>query len=239
MLAGLGETWYFPSENSFKHYPHCRAQHGLFDLLVEVLDENNIATSEITAIRAHGEGHVERALWLNSNVTDTVEAQFSIAHGMAVAAQRLTPSKEWQSDEVVYSPAVVDLARVVTYETHSEWQDAIVNEPLARPSRVEVDARGTTFVGELRYPRGTAGNADTAMSDDELAAKFRINVSGVLSDAQARSALDMLMSLDSVADVRPVLRSLAAPRGSRVVDAPAAIPTPRTEHGRRPVDEPA
>jgi 2-methylcitrate dehydratase PrpD len=237
MLAGIGETWYFPNENSFKHYPHCRAQHGLFDLLVDVLNENNIATSEITAIRAQGEGHVERALWLNSEVTNIVEAQFSIAHGMAVAAQRLTPSKEWQSDEVVYSPQVLDLARVVTYATHPEWQDAIVNDPLARPSRVEVDARGTTFEAELRYPRGTAGDAHTTMSDDELAAKFLINVSGVLNDAQARRALDMLMSLDSAPDVRPVLRSLADPSSSRVKDVPRGIPTPRSERG--PADKPA
>ena len=76
------------------------------------------------------------------------------------------------------------------------------------------------------------------MSDDELAAKFLINVSGVLSDEQARSALDMLMSLDSADDVRPVLVA-RGPAGSRFVDAPAAFPTPRTEHGRTPVDEPA
>jgi hypothetical protein len=96
-----------------------------------------------------------------------------------------------------------------------------------------VDARGTTFVAELRYPRGTAGDAHTTMSDDELAGKFLINVSGVLNDAQARRALDMLMSLDSASDVRPVLRSLAAPSGSRATDVPRGIPTRRTERAGR------
>lgn len=208
MMADLGHEWHFPRENSFKHYPHCRAQHGLFDLLDQVLAQEKIHPREITAIRAEGEGHVERPLWLNSQVSQVVEAQFSIAHGLAVAALRLEPSKLWQSDDVVFSPEVQRLTELVSYRTHPEWLNAIAEDPLARPSRIEVDARGTTYAAELRYPRGTAGDVTLAMSDAEVAAKFAINVRDTLSEAQTAEVLDILMSLESVRDVAPVLASL-------------------------------
>src|SRR5947208_1645410 len=109
ILDGLGEHWYFPRENSFKHYPHCRALHGLLDLLNQTLDEHSIKAAEIDAIRAWGEGHVERVSWLTTNIRGAVDAQFSIAHGLAVGAQQIAPSKAWQSPSVLFDDGVLDL----------------------------------------------------------------------------------------------------------------------------------
>jgi 2-methylcitrate dehydratase PrpD len=209
LTAGLGTEWNFQRENSFKHYPHCRALHGLLDLLIDTLDENQLQVSEIDAIRAWGEGHVERASWLSKAISHPVDGQFSIGHGLAVGAQRIPPSRAWQSPEVVFDPAVLSLMDKVAYEVHPDWVTAISTDPAARPSRIEIDARGRTFSAELRYPRGTPGAAGgVGMSDEELVAKFRRNVDGVLPDKAADAAVDGIMNLESVDDVATVLRSL-------------------------------
>lgn len=217
LVAGIGRDWHFQRENSFKVYPHCRAPHGLIDLLVGILDENGIEVSEIDAVRAWGEGHVERDCWTTKAITDPVDAQFSTAHGLAVGAQRLANSKVWQSPEVVFAPHVLGLMDKVTFHVHPDWASSIVNDPAARPSRVEVDARGRTFLATLRYPKGTPGAAGgVAMSDEELAEKFRLNALGVLDPDVTEQAIESLMNLDAVDDVSAVLRSLGAdPCGAR------------------------
>jgi 2-methylcitrate dehydratase PrpD len=211
LTAALGKDWYFQRENSFKHYPHCRALHGLLDLLMGILDENGIQATEIDAIRAWGEGHVDRPCWTNNAINDPVDGQFSTAHGLAVGAQRLPSSKVWQSPEVVFAPHVIGLMRKVTYQTHPDWATAISTDPAARPSRIEVDARGGTFSAELRYPKGTPGAAGgVEMSDEELAAKFRTNAEGVLRSDVIDGAMGVIMNLESVSDASTVLRSLGA-----------------------------
>ena len=225
MLQDIGKHWYFPKENSFKVYPHCRALHGLLDLLVGILDHNQIETSQIQAIRTWGEGHVERACWTTRDIADPVDGQFSAAHGLAVGSLRLPKTKVWQSPEVVLAPHVQALMGKITCQVHPDWERLVATDPAARPSRVEVDARGETFSAELLYPKGTPGAAGgAAMSDDELADKFRLNAEGVLTRDVVEQAIEGFLSLESIGNVSKLLKSLAA-HG----DAPSKL---RTAAGR-------
>ncbi len=211
MLKDIGQHWYFPKENAFKVYPHCRALHGLLDLLVGLLDENAIATSEIQAIRTWGEGHVERACWTTRDISDVVDGQFSAAHGLAVGAQRLPKSKVWQSADVVLAPHVLDLMAKITNQVHPDWARLVATDPAARPSRVEVDAHGKTFVAELLYPKGTPGAAGgSGMSDDELADKFRLNAEGVLARDGVERIIEGFYELNKLDNVSALLKSLCA-----------------------------
>ena len=157
LVDGIGRDWRFQRENSFKVYPHCRAPHGLLDLLTGILDENGIATSEIEAIRAWGEGHTERPCWTTREINNPIDAQLSTVHALAVGAQRLPNTKVWQSPEVMFAPHVLGLMEKVTFHVHPDWASSMVNDPAARPSRVEVDARGQHLHGDAALPQGHAG----------------------------------------------------------------------------------
>ncbi|QSE86097.1 MmgE/PrpD family protein [Rhodococcus koreensis] len=207
----IGSTWHFPAENSFKHYPHCRALHGLLDLVNDTLRDNNIRPTEIDAIRAWGEGHVERASWLTTDINRAVDGQFSIAHGLAVGVQQLPPSKRWQSPEIVFDDQVLDLMTRISYERHPEWIPSMISDPAARPSRLEIDAHGQTYVSELRYPKGTPqASGGVGTTDDQLVAKFLLNAEGVLSPEAAEAAVDSIMNLERVSGVASVIRGLGA-----------------------------
>jgi 2-methylcitrate dehydratase PrpD len=209
IVDGLGTDWRFPKEQSFKPYPHCRILHALLDAMSEIVEQADIRPEEIDAINAWGEGWVDLPSWTNTSIEHAQDAQFSIAHGLAVGAQRLQPGPRWQSPEVVFDPAVLGLMRRVTYRAHPDYDRSVSATPSSRPSRIEVVARGRSFVAERFYPKGTpSADGSTAMTNDELVAKFDVNVGGRLSPAVASQVAGTIFELHHVADVSSLLRQL-------------------------------
>ncbi|KAA9163235.1 MmgE/PrpD family protein [Amycolatopsis acidicola] len=202
LVGELGSTWRFPAESTHKPYPHCRVMHAPFDALTEILESNDIRPGEIEGIRAWGEGWVQLPVWLNDRIEQIHDGQFSIDHGLAVAAQRIRPGPAWQSPEVVHSEQVLGLMEKVTFQGHPDAISALNRDPRSRPTRIEVDARGTTFAAERRYPKGTPSpEPETYMTTEELAEKFRVNAAEVLSPQQAEDAVDALLNLERLDDV--------------------------------------
>lgn len=209
VTAGLGTDWLFPARQSYKPYPHCRILHSLLDALTDLVERNDIRPDEIDAIHARGESFVMQPLWLNNTIEDVRDAQFSMAHGIALGAQRIPPGKAWQSPEVVFSDSVMKLMDKVTYEPHPGYADALAANPAARQARIEVTARGTTYVAEREYPKGSPSpDPSTYMTDDELVAKFRRNVEGTIGDSAAAAVVEAVFSLEDIDDVSVIFDRL-------------------------------
>ena len=207
LMRGLGQEWRFPAEHSYKPYPHCRVMHGPFDALGEILTENGISPDEIDAIRCWGEAWVDGVpVWMNTKVERPHEAQFSIAHGLAVRAHLIQPGPAWQTPETLHDPSVLALMRKVTFAPHPDYVANLSGDPSARPTLVEVDARGTTFSASRSHPKGTpSGDPSTYMTTDELVAKFRANAAGVINDEQIDDLVDGVLNLEKLEDIRPLV----------------------------------
>ena len=217
ITSGLGEEWRFPSELIFKPYPHCRVMHALMDALIDVVESNDIQAAEIESIRAWGEAWIMEPIWENRVVEDVRDAQFSMAHGLSVAAHRVTPGKDWQTPELVFSPSVLGLMDKITVEPHPDWAAAVSAHPSARPSRIELTARGTTFVAERSYPKGSPSpDPETHFTDAELVDKFLHNADGVIEFSAATAAVDAVLNLESVGDIGSVTRLLRAVERAKV-----------------------
>lgn len=219
-LGGPDTEWRFPGESSFKPYPHCRILHAPLDALISLVEENDIRPHEIDAIRVWGEAWVMLPVWLSQEITQVHDGQFSIAHGIAVGAHRLTPGPAWQDPDVVFSPSVMELMKKVTYASHPNYVEELRKHPSARPSRVEVDARGTIFTAERRFPKGSPSpDPDTYMTTDEVVEKFRANVGRVLSSSAADSVIQAVLNLENIDDVGVVTRLLAAAPAEEIIGA--------------------
>lgn len=207
----IGQKWFFPNEQSYKPYPHCRILHAPLDVLISIVEANDIQPSEIESITAWVEGWVLKPLWTNRDIKHVTEAQFSMAHGLALGAHRIPPGKEWQDPEVVYRPSILALMEKVHYEVNPDYADRLAADPASRPARIEVKARGKTFVGEALYPKGSlSADPSTRMTNDELSAKFRRNAEGVLPSDRIERALEQLWNLEHVQDVRELMKLLHA-----------------------------
>ena len=204
----LGSEWRFPAETSYKPYPHCRVPHGLIDCLLKILDEHDIKPDEIDGIKIFVEGiAAERAVWLNATIEDVHDAQFSLHHGIAVAAHRVPPGKAWLDSSLIHGRSVMDLMKKVQSDRHPDFVKLLNQQGSSRPARIEVTARGNTYVEEKRFPKGSPSpDADTYMTDEELTAKFRNNADGVLSRSSIDRIADLVLSLEDVTDFGMVMR---------------------------------
>lgn len=204
---GLGDQWRFTRFQAFKPYPHCRVMHGLFDALRDIVAENDIAVDEIESIDAWGESFVQQPVWVNEDIRNPRDAQFSMTHGLAIAAHRIPPGPQWQADAAVHDPSVLALMRRSHFHTHPDFAAALAADPSARTTRLELRARGRVFVGDRQYPKGVLSpDPDTYMTDEQLVAKFRHNVEGVLGDEAAEAVVAGVFDLENVSDVAELAR---------------------------------
>lgn len=214
----FGEIWRFPAESSFKPYPHCRVMHSLMHALLEIVETNGIRPEEIESIKAWGEAWVMLPVWTTQTVVNARDAQFSMAHGLAVAAHRITPGNGWANLDLVTSPSVMDLMNKTEIAPHPEWGAALTENPAARPARIEVTARGQTYVAERTYPKGSPSpDPDTFFTDEELLAKFLHNVNGVISGETAREVANQVLNLENIQNIAPLMQLLA----SQVAEVPS------------------
>ncbi len=215
MMADLGTEWCFPAQSSIKPYPHCRVLHALIDTMTEILDTNAIGVEEIDGIKIYVEGMVEQPVWLNREILTTHDAQFSIAHGIAVGAHRVPPGPGWMDPALVFGPSVMGLMEKVTHEVHPDYVKLLTGNAASRPAKIEIRARGQVFSGERRYPKGSRSpDPASFMTDEELIAKFMRNVDGILPRDNAERIVEQAMNLVGVPDFGTIMR-LTAP-GARV-----------------------
>ena len=117
-----------------------------------------------------------------------------MAHVLALGAHRIPVGKRWQAPEVVFDPSVVALMDKVHYEVHQDYVERLTGDAASRPARIEVVARGQTFVGETLYPKGSLSpDPSSRMSNDEISAKFVRNAEGVISPQAIDRALEKLL----------------------------------------------
>jgi len=209
ITPGLGSEWFFPAEQSYKPYPHCRILHAPLDCLIDLVERNDIKVSEIEAINVWVEGFVMQPLWLLRDIKHVTDAQFSIAHGLSLGAHRIPRGKAWQAPEVVFDPSVMQLMDKIHCEVHPDYEKLLSAVSASRPTRIELRARGQVFVGETRYPKGSPSPDPTSwMTDEELADKFRGNAEGVLAPEQTEVVIKRLLTLEQVADFSSVMELL-------------------------------
>jgi 2-methylcitrate dehydratase PrpD len=203
LTKGLGEEWRFPAATSFKPYTLTRTAHATLDALIQVISENDIHVDEIESIAAYGEAwSADIPVYVNRVIAKPYDAQFSFAHAASVAAHRVPPGKDWQDPEVVFNQSILSLMDRIEWRGHPNWGSAISGDPLARPARAEVKARGETYVADRSYPKGSISpDPSTYTTTDELLAKFRHNADGLLSNVATEKLAESVLDLDRIDDV--------------------------------------
>ncbi|MDQ7096524.1 MmgE/PrpD family protein [Desulfosporosinus sp. PR] len=209
VVSGLGEEWRFVRKVPIKQYPCCRMMHGGLDCLAAILEENKLRPEEIDGIHAYLEATCVEPLFNNPNIANQIDAQFSVAYNMSVLAFGIKPGARWQDLDTMNDPQIRQFMKKVTFEPHPEYVDSLKKDANTRISKVEVAARGRTFVAERAFIKGTiTADPATYITDDELMAKFKDNASRILPSRKVNEACSRLIDLDSADDVTKVIEML-------------------------------
>lgn len=207
IVRGLGSKWLFPGQQSYKPYPHCRLFNGVLDCVIKICQDHDIKPDEIESVRAYVEAIADQPVWTNRKIDHVVDAQFSMAHGISVAAHRVPPGKDWQTPDLVFSESVMRLMGKITTELYPDYVKLLTEHGASRPAKAEIRARGQLFVEERRFPKGSPSpDPESLMTTDELIQKFRHNATAVISDAAADALVDATLRLEAIADFSGIMR---------------------------------
>lgn len=200
----LGKTWLYNYRMQYKPYPSCSMWHGQLDCFNEIIDKNNLSPDEIESVHAHAMVPMDHPLYGNKTVRNIEDAQFNARYLFAVAAHKVKIGIDWLDPETLSNPSILRFMDKVTWE---EYRPAAGGGPPVAPARVEVTARGKKFTAERSAPRGRVGT-EYALTQDELAAKFRHNAIRVLTSEKIDRAVKGFIGLEEVPNIGQVIREV-------------------------------
>ncbi|MFI6350084.1 MmgE/PrpD family protein [Streptomyces sp. NPDC050560] len=203
VLDGLGDAWGYP-ELHYKPYPCCRLVQSSLDLFLRLRDEHGLKPGDIEAIRVTGHPYGAHPNSLNRDVTNTVDAQFSIPYIFSVAAHGVPVGPAWQAAATLSDPSVRAFMDRVTYEVHPAYRGPLPRDAQMSIGAVEVAARGATYRESTDYAYGTPVPG-YEFTDEALAEKFRVNAAVVLPADKAERAVAAAFALDEADGVAELM----------------------------------
>jgi 2-methylcitrate dehydratase PrpD len=213
LLDGLGRDWQILGVR-YKRYPCCGITHSALDAFTELLDEQQLAAEELDGVTVWMDPRAALPLWRDRQISDEVKAQFSVPYDFAVAAHRLALNWDWLRPETRQDPRIHRFMSKVSVHAHPRFDEAAREDPACQLARVEIRARGTTYVRETRYASGRASPERPAPPDRQLEEKFQRNVSGRLPDQRAREFIERVWTIEEAEEVTSLI-ALLNPQGPR------------------------
>ena len=148
-----------------------------------------------------------------------VDAQFSIPYCVSALIHDPQAGPQWYSEERRMDRSVIDLSLRV----RAEGPTLYLKEAFERFQRGDYPEysvsillkNGTKLFHAVPLPKGHPWNMFT---QEEFEANFLRRAALALPDAKARNALDMIMTLDAVPDIRNLMQTLSGVQ-AQYVDA--------------------
>lgn len=206
ITEGIGKKWIF-TRVAYKPYPCCRMLHGAVDCLYSIIDPNNLMPEEIESIKAYCHPTVELPCFTNHEVANIVDAQFNPKYVLSVVAHRIKIGVEWLDEETMRDPKILEFMKKVSCQSHPDYGKQFLKDPTISLNKVEVVAKGKTYIEERKHVRGTPGT-DVQMTREELVEKFTHNAARILTREQIESVVNSLLNLEKLANVSELMKQL-------------------------------
>jgi 2-methylcitrate dehydratase PrpD len=198
LIAGLGSTWEI-RQNGFKYFPSILASHAPIQATLSLVEEHDIKPADIVSIKNETYSTVKSHFSAKA-VTTSMGARVSVPYCIAVAAiDRKAGQAQFAQERV----ARADVQRLL------EKTDVVADADLTKlypdkfPARVTIALRGgRSFTALRNFPKGDPQEPLTAA---EIEGKFRANVEGRLSSAEAGRAIAFIGELAEHEDITPLL----------------------------------
>jgi 2-methylcitrate dehydratase PrpD len=200
----LGKTWLYNYRMQYKPYPCCSVWHGLLDCFTDIIEEHKLAPEDIESVKAYAMVPMDHPLYGNKALNEIADAQFNARYLFSAAAHRVKIGIDWLDKDTLSNPSIRGFMDKVTWE---EYHTPSCRDPKVVPARVEVTARGKKFSREKDNPHGRVGS-ESAMSQDELVAKFRRNAAAALTQGQIDKAVQKFLGLEDLKDVGHLMRDI-------------------------------
>jgi 2-methylcitrate dehydratase PrpD len=195
IAAGLG-TDFNLRRNTYKPYPCGIVNHPTIDGAVQLHDEYGLAAGTVRAVRLRVAPLV-LDLCNQKDLTRGLQGKFSVYHNAAIGLVRGKAGLDEYTDEAVNDPEV----RRVRERTTAEADAALTEDQAA----IEVDLTDGRTIRAL--VEQSLGNIHKPLSGPQLDDKFRAQAVRALPAGQVDAALALCWRIESLADVRELVRA--------------------------------
>jgi len=200
LAAGLGEG-YAISENYFKPFPTCRFTHPALDALEGILRDKEISCEEVARVSVTS---FKAAVHTASKPPANAEAmRFSVPYLIAARLCRGAITLGTLDHDLVQDPQVIDLAGRVQMSLSQEYEEM---RPKRNPAKVTLHLKDGQEV--TREVMDCLGDPLKPMTQEALVRKFVDLASPILGKSKAEDIVLKFYALESVGNVRPLLRLL-------------------------------
>ncbi|MFX1534191.1 MAG: MmgE/PrpD family protein [Promethearchaeota archaeon] len=195
IMDGLGTKWMFRNRLCYKPYITCAIFIPALDAFSDIIEKNNLMPEDIESVKVSISK--DPGFWssgfLNKEIGNCVDAQFSIPYNIAVQAHRIPVGPEWQDIDTMRNPKILEFMNkkvsvVREFDTSGPYR-----------KKVEVVAKGQTFTEDRMNPkRGDMSPGGAQMTDAELEKKFRHNAQRILTEGQINRAVKALWNMEKL-----------------------------------------
>ena len=189
LLKGLGAEWMIEPP-SLKSYATHVTHQAVVDAIQAFKREHPLEPASITRVVVRGAPRIMEERHTGRTPQDVLGGQYSLPFTTAVALTRDMANPLVYNDEAIRDPIVRDLAGRIELEP---LEDA--------PAEVLLDCGGQRHTLRTRPYKGSPHNPFTW---DEACEKFRRYTASVLSPQRATTIIDVVGSLERVADMASV-----------------------------------
>jgi 2-methylcitrate dehydratase PrpD len=210
----LGAPWTFADPGiSIKPYPSGSLTHPAMTAFLELRQAHGLRAEDVAEVRVGTSRHMPNAL-IHHRPADSLAAKFSMEFCIAILLLRGRAGLAEFRDEVVSDPEVKAAVEKVRLEVDPE-ADAAGYNTMTSIVRVRMED-GREYRTRAAFAKGSPANP---MSEAELRQKFLdcLEAGGIGADAGQRAA-DLILGLESAADLRAITRLLSADVASRAQD---------------------
>jgi len=197
IVEGLGKH-YELAFNMYKPYACGLVVHAAIDGCIQLSKEHDLKGDEIERVELTV-NPIVLELTAKREPTTGLEGKFSVFHAAAVAIVKRLAGEAQFSDQTVCSPEIIALRKRV--------------EAVADPTIRKLEARVRITLGNGKvldkHVEHALGSFERPLSDNDLEAKFRGLVEGVLPAAQAKRLIGLCWKIAALDDAGAVAREAA------------------------------
>jgi 2-methylcitrate dehydratase PrpD len=195
LMAGLGKKYYV--ELVFKPYPGCRLTHAGIEAALALVGKQDFRVEEIAEITlVLPPSAINNHCWKPFQIRSypTGDALFSYRYSIATVLMRKRVTNENFTEKFIRDTDILRLIDKIRLEDSPQVEGADLNIKLKN---------GNLISEYVKTPRG---DISTALSRDELNAKFmtQVDFSKVINRTNAEKLLDMLDGLEEVDDISKI-----------------------------------
>ena len=205
VAGGLGTRWDILNL-IYKPYPCCSFIHPILDCFRKLVEEEKLSRFDIEDIQCYTapfNAHPDQYA-----VENQVDVQFSAPYCFALVINNYGIGPEWQSKKALKDPNVREFMRKVHMNIAPEYAENRKKDPKSWYGRIEVKAKGQTFIKETMYPKG-AKVEGYAFTDEEMVQRFKDMGATILTDDKLEKAADIIMHLEDYDSLAPLFENIS------------------------------